>query len=89
MARSPFFESADKSQGRMTERASYSCRLCQWSQATVVRAFGLYLRRGILPFQTDFERYPSFQFCDQAEPFLHGWVCNEDWQRAYKPPRLS
>jgi len=44
MARSPFFERADKSQGRMTERACYSCRLCQWSQATVVRAFGLYLR---------------------------------------------
>ena len=43
----------------------------------------------ILPSQTDFERYPSFQFCDQAEPFLHGWVCSEVWQRAYKPPRLS
>jgi hypothetical protein len=89
MARLPFFERADKNQGGMTDRACCFCRLRQWSQATVVRAFGLYLRTPILPSQTDFERYPSFQFCDQAEPFLHGWVCSEVWQRAYKPPRLS
>jgi hypothetical protein len=43
MARLPFFERADKNQGGMTDRACCFCRLRQWSQATVVRAFGLYL----------------------------------------------